>query len=529
MKIPLKYLLCFLVILVLAGIARFIRIDHRPMHHDEAVNAHKLGALLEGGGFRYDRTEFHGPILYYSSCVLAGITGKKDLCSLDVKTIRATTAVYGMGIILLLLLLAGVLGWELLLISALVFAFAPALLYFSRYFIHEMLLLFFSFMALISVYRYFLTGHPAWICLLGASVGLMHATKETFILNLAALAAAMLVIWFINGKGKLHASRGSLRFRKWHLLPMVVIAIIVSATLFSDFFQYPRGIVDSIAAYGVYFRRASVDDAHLHPWFYYIDLLFSSSNQAGIILSEIWLLLLSVAGMILAIVKRKKGVEVSFILFTGIYSFLLMAIYSLIPYKTPWNIIQFYPGLVLLAGYAIREIIRVRRSGWWKPVILAVALAGGIHWLYVSYRINYPDSSSPGNPYVYAHTSRDVFRLNQLISELAGVHPEGHDMHMDIIMTGHEYWPLPWYLRHYTHCGWWDQVPGERPVAPLVIAEAGLEDELIHKLYQEPPPGKRTLYIRANRGYMELRHGQEIRVYMRKDLWDLLKGSVDSP
>ena len=43
-----------------AGLAlRFARLDERPMHHDEANQAVKFGALLERGEYRYDAHDHH--------------------------------------------------------------------------------------------------------------------------------------------------------------------------------------------------------------------------------------------------------------------------------------------------------------------------------------------------------------------------------------------------------------------------------------------------------------------------------------
>jgi hypothetical protein len=89
-------------------------------------------------------------------------------------------------------------------------------------------------------------------------------------------------------------------------------------------------------------------------------------------------------------------------------------------------------------------------------------------------------------------------------------------------MPDHEYWPLPWYLRSFRHTAWWDHVDRDQPAAPLIIAASSVEQELIRKLYDLPPPGHRYLYLSLFPDYKELRPGQEVRVYLRKDIWDRL-------
>src|SRR6266852_1296578 len=57
------------VLLLAAGVAlvlRCPRLDERPMHNDEAVNAIKFGQLWEHDAYKYDPNEHHGPTLYYA-------------------------------------------------------------------------------------------------------------------------------------------------------------------------------------------------------------------------------------------------------------------------------------------------------------------------------------------------------------------------------------------------------------------------------------------------------------------------------
>ena len=62
-----------------AGLAlRLARLDVRPMHHDEANQAVKFGALLERGEYRYDSYDHHGPTLYYFSLPFAWLRGQVD-------------------------------------------------------------------------------------------------------------------------------------------------------------------------------------------------------------------------------------------------------------------------------------------------------------------------------------------------------------------------------------------------------------------------------------------------------------------
>src|SRR2546422_10726799 len=75
-----------------AGIAlRCARLEVRPMHNDEAVNAIKFGRLWEQGTYKYDPNEHHGPTLYYATVALARITGAADFEHFTEKRLRVLT------------------------------------------------------------------------------------------------------------------------------------------------------------------------------------------------------------------------------------------------------------------------------------------------------------------------------------------------------------------------------------------------------------------------------------------------------
>lgn len=525
MRYPLKYLLVFAAIFLLACLANFTGLDKRPMHNDEAVNAYKLGQMMETGEYRYDKNEYHGPVLYYVSRLLTGMLGQADFVSLTESSLRSVTALFGVALLIILLLLAESLGWITLLVTALLFALAPALIFYSRYFIHEMLLVFFGFACIITGYKYLVSKRLFWVILSGAFMGLMHATKETSIINYAAIAISAFTILFLRKRNGAPGLK-EMNFPFWHLLVGVLVAGLVSMTFYSSFFSHPQGIIDSIATYKVYFTRAGIDDAHIHPWYYYLDFLVFTKNPSGLPWSELWLLLMALAGFFLLALKKDKRQGDYFMLFMGLYTYLLMIIYSAISYKTPWNILQFYYGIILLAGYGLVHIFRIRMSRGLKTGMAIVVLAGAMYWLKTSYSINFKQYSNPANPYVYAHTGEDIMDIADVVSRVGQVHPDGRDVYIEIIIPGHEYWPLPWYLRAYGNTAWWDHVEVDQPAAPLIISAASLEEELIKKLYTLPAPGQRYLYISLFDGGKELRPGLELRTYVRKDLWDLLPGEM---
>src|SRR3954447_4077526 len=116
----------------------------RPMHNDEAVNAEKIKVLWDQGQYRYDPNEHHGPTLYYFTLPFVWLSGARDYVHLTEGTLRAVSVFFGLILILSTWLLADALGSAAALSAGLLCALSPAMVFYSRYFIHEMLLVCFT-------------------------------------------------------------------------------------------------------------------------------------------------------------------------------------------------------------------------------------------------------------------------------------------------------------------------------------------------------------------------------------------------
>jgi predicted membrane-bound mannosyltransferase len=156
----------------------------------------------------------------------------------------------------------------------------------------------------------------------------------------------------------------------------------------------------------------------------------------------------------------------------------------------------------------------------------AVLAAGGVHLLWQAWLAAGRYSADPRNPYVYAHTGRDVYLIRDRLEALAQAHPDGHNLHIQVFST-ENLWPLPWYLRSFTRVRWWNGAPDQEPPAPVILASPNMEEALTRKLYESPPPGERELYMRLFEGYIELRPQVELRGYVAKSLWDKLRRTIE--
>src|SRR4030066_150046 len=87
----------FLCAVLGALLFRVVRLDVRPMHHDEANQAVKFGALLERGEYRFDPGDHHGPSLYYFTLPAARDPGARAPAKPSETTPRRGPGPFGAG------------------------------------------------------------------------------------------------------------------------------------------------------------------------------------------------------------------------------------------------------------------------------------------------------------------------------------------------------------------------------------------------------------------------------------------------
>ena len=192
----------FLLVLLGALLFRLPLLNLRPMHNDEANQAVKFRDLLEKGEYRYDINDHHGPSLYYLTLPFIWISSGTTFASTSEIALRLVLAIFGAGLILLLLLLKGGLNLEAIVFAGLFTAISPAMVYYSRYYIQEMLLVFFILGVLAAGWRYTQNPSPGWAAATGFFVGMAYATKETCIIAFGAIIGALILVWVSQSKRK---------------------------------------------------------------------------------------------------------------------------------------------------------------------------------------------------------------------------------------------------------------------------------------------------------------------------------------
>lgn len=462
-------------IAALALFLRFFDLALKPLHHDEAVNTLFVTDLVRPPhAYKYDPGNYHGPTLFYFGWLSVSVFG------MTTEGIRIVTASAGLGLVLTALLLRRQLGTAGANAAAALLAVSSGSVYFSRYFIHEMLLVCFTLGAVVGVVLWWTSRRSAFLYAAAASAGLMFATKETafisaIVIAIAACGAAILAeaaaVWRSGDRTRLlprtaAAVAGGARACLSRLIEgaglrsvaaAAVIFLGVSLLFYTSLFTNWQGALDALRTFAIWTKTGTSD--HTQPWHSYLQWLREA---------ELALLILGALGIGAALWRATDR----FAIFIGLWAVGILAAYSLIPYKTPWLTLNAIVPLALCAGSALQ-------LAWTHPrvpkiasrAILGVALGYGVYKAAVLSFWQYDNEAAP---YVYAHTSREVLTLVREVERIEAGHPQ-----TPIAVTSRDQFPLSWYLRAFP-AGYYGTTAA--PPTPLVIASTDQQPELDARL-----------------------------------------------
>jgi uncharacterized protein (TIGR03663 family) len=489
-----------------AGLAlRLVHLDVRPMHNDEANQAIKFGALLESGDYAYDAFDHHGPTLYYLTLPVAWLRGQATLAATDEWTLRGVPVAFGAATILLLPLLPAGAGRATGAAAAVLMAVSPAMVFYSRMYIQESMFACFTLAFTIALGRAVRESGVRWPALAGVAAGLAIATKETSVIVLPASLAACALAWWSLGSARPSVALFMGRSRT-AVLAGVGACAAVAVLFYSSFLTQPAAVLEPLRAAPTYFARGVDPADHVHPWHFYLGIL-SWWSSGGLRWTEGPVLVLAAIGAAMAWTRRDPALDPDAAFwprYLTANAALILAIFSAIPYKTPWNLLPFYAATIVAAGIGISALARATASRG-VHVLMAggLALAAG-HLGWQAWRASVVYAADPRNPYVYSQTVPDAVRMAARIRDLAALHRDGARMLVMVVAPPHEQWPLPWYLRAMPHVGYWPaatDVPGL--TAPVIVSsmgnaealDAALGDRYVSEFFGVRPEVLVTLYV----------------------------------
>jgi uncharacterized protein (TIGR03663 family) len=531
-------------VIVTGAWLRFEDLAKRPFHADEATGARITARRMESGGGQFDPKHYHGPLLADLAIPLCQLHGETRWQEMTKATLRTLPAIAGTLLLLVPLLWRRRYGDGPMLLASALLATSPLLVYYSRMFIHESLLVLFGMLALVV-----LTRKPRW-GIPGIFIGLMFATKESFAISLIAWSGAGLLIAWEN-RMSLKRELLAAAWRQYRI-PVglsLLAAMVTASAIYTDGFRHPQGAVDALRTFFVYETVAGHDKS----LGYYVRLLALPEKSGAVWWFGTPVLVLALYAYLTTLRRDPQTLPgrstIRFIAYAAAGHFL---IYSLIAYKTPWLACLPWAHVCLLAGCAL-----VGFSSRRPPLQTALAvLAGGVYCL-TFYGFPWPGypvgstlcvfvvlavetyyrrrpplqtalamlagaclvtqfqqsrratgryASDERNPFAYVPTRGDIETLEAWLEQLRQVVPGG--MLEPVAVIGTDYWPLPWYLRSFDQIGYWPDPPQDLTKMPLVFALPDAAEEVVTTLEKS--------HATLPRG---LRAGVPVYLLVRNDIW----------
>src|ERR1043165_6837901 len=126
------------IIVGLGAFLRFFLLSIKPPHFDEGINGWFVDQMVKNGFYRYDPTNYHGPLHFYILFFCQTLLGR------HIWALRLPVVLASIFSIHLTMKFEPFVGRNVSRIAALAMAVSPGFVFYGRYSIHEVWLLLFS-------------------------------------------------------------------------------------------------------------------------------------------------------------------------------------------------------------------------------------------------------------------------------------------------------------------------------------------------------------------------------------------------
>jgi uncharacterized protein (TIGR03663 family) len=436
-----------LLSVILGALAlRLYELDYRPLHSDEGVNFHFLTKVLATGIFEYSHENYHGPTFFFLSAILVSFLGD------SVTVLRLGSVIAGGWLVAATVLSRNIYSSIFVLVGALFLAVSPSLVFFSRYAIHEILFTTCSAWSAFSALQLLHTQKPFWLYSFAATLALAIATKETFVVLLACIGLAVIAELLTQ------APRGTcaalLKTLRTHATRSILLFAGILIGVFSSGFVSFAEVRELALGVPQWLGRGVSDEGHFKPARYFTEILLATEP---LLLAAPFLLLLTL--LILGVRKwffdSTSKAELQGLVFFGVWGTTALAVYSAIPYKTPWLIINTTLPLSLTLASLVAFL--ASKGASLKGLAVAFAAAHLTISLVVTSALNYSQhlpiirlaaqrEATPygsDNPFSYVHTANGFETFLKDLNSYWAKYPDAR-----VLVACENYWPIPYYVRH---------------------------------------------------------------------------------
>lgn len=519
------------LIVALAAALRLFLLGIKPPHFDEGINGWFVDQMVKNGYYRYDPTNYHGPLHFYVLFIWQTLFGR-NLWALRLPVVLVSIAAVWLTTKYEPLVGRTVARW-----AALAMAVSTGFVFYGRYSIHEVWLVFFSMLFILGLLGLWRFGTPRYLWYAGMGLAGMILTKETYMIHVGCAVVAAGVCWVSHWLSPAPDARPSPQGWDWFdLAAVVAVGAAFIIFFYSGTFFHWSGMKGLYQAYTAWFATGTQGHGHEKPPDYWIRLI--GRYELPILL-----------GLVSCVFcQQLKNISLRYL---AIYGVGTLIAYSIVKYKTPWCVVSIvWPLLFLFGAGALLAPRRLRVKDAQVLIGALMVAAGAAIWYAVSRNyeftwpflligalpiyvmalrdqrtlravqsmalafslgwaiwLNYFQCTTDTEPYVYVQTYNDVFKLTRPVLALAHRNPVFYQMTGHLIRNSS--YPFPWILGDFPRVGYYEheslpaQIDGD-----FLLVEADrikdVEAKLQKSYYTEPltiRPYQDTskVYFEANR------------------------------
>jgi len=452
------------LIIGFGALLRLLLLAIKPPHFDEGINGWFVDQMVKNGFYRYDPTNYHGPLHFYVLFLSQTLLGR-NLWALRLPVVLVSIFCIHLG-----LRFEPFVGRSVSRLAALAMAISPAFVFYGRYSIHEVWLQLFSMLFIFGLLGLWQRGTRDYLWYAGMGLTGMILTKETYIIHLGCAAVAVIATWVSH---LLTPAVDSKRARQtWDYLDLAMVLLAGLAALvffYSGTFLNWGGVTGLYKTFATWFKTGSSGNGHEKAWWYWLMLIWRYEAPV----------LLGLAACLFCPLLKNISLR-----YLAIYGVGTLIAYSIVHYKTPWCIISIvWPLFFVFAAALVLIPQRYRRPTYLgASVVLAASLAFAI-WL------NYFRCTTDTEPYVYVQTYNDIDKLTRPLLKLAKRDPRAYQLTGHLVRTST--YPLPWILGDFTKVGYYehDNLPDKLDADFLVVQQDKIEsvEKQLHGSYYTQP------------------------------------------
>jgi len=259
--------LSFALLLTAAIVYRVYDIDLRLLHNDEGVNYHFIKETRNRGYYPYSHENYHGPAYFYLTRLMMYFFGDAEF------GLRSSAILMGTVLLFVVFPLRRLDGVGVFLFGGLLAALSSSLVFYARYAIHENMFLFAGAGAGICLYAWHRTRFTRYVWLGFLFLGLLIATKETFIISLFCL------FWSFLALGDYRAVLRDLFRQRQVIFAGGVLMALLMVLFFTGGLTWPGGLREMFLAVPQWVSRNTADVGHHKPFGYYLEVMRTTEPQ----------------------------------------------------------------------------------------------------------------------------------------------------------------------------------------------------------------------------------------------------------